>query len=205
MYRVEVYRLTNNLTNLLNSWSRVLFKKLIITQLVKKLPTFYGSQMFITVFVTSRHWSLYWAIWIQSTTSHPISLRSVLILSYHLCLSRPSGVFPSGFSTKILYAFLITPMLAKCPAHLILLDLITLTIFPEAYELWSLSPNSSHLGPNILLSTLFSDILKLCFFLSKRVKISHQYETAGKIMCLYILIYKIFKRRRENKRLSTGL
>jgi hypothetical protein len=36
-------------------------------------------------------------------------LRSILILSSHLCLSIPSGPFPSGSPTKILYAFLVSP------------------------------------------------------------------------------------------------
>jgi hypothetical protein len=29
-------------------------------------------------------------------TSHPTSWRSILILSSHLCLGLPSGLFPSG-------------------------------------------------------------------------------------------------------------
>jgi hypothetical protein len=43
-------------------------------------------------------------------TSNPISLRSVPIVSSHLPLGLPSSLFPSGFPTKILYAFLISPM-----------------------------------------------------------------------------------------------
>jgi hypothetical protein len=36
-------------------------------------------------------------------------LRSILILSTHLHLGLPSGLFPSGFPTNILYAFLFSP------------------------------------------------------------------------------------------------
>jgi len=72
---------------------------------------------------------LSWARRIQSTTSHPMSLRSVLILSSYLFLRLPSGLFPSGFLTEILYTFLISPIRAKSPTYLILLDFITLIIF----------------------------------------------------------------------------
>jgi hypothetical protein len=39
----------------------------------------------------------------------PTCVRSILILSTHLvCLGLPSGLFPSDFSTSILYAFLLS-------------------------------------------------------------------------------------------------
>jgi len=53
----------------LTPWSRVLFEKLTVTQLVRKFPTFYGTRMFITVFRRAHHWSLSWIIWIHGAES----------------------------------------------------------------------------------------------------------------------------------------
>jgi hypothetical protein len=71
---------------------------------------------------------------IQSMHLHPISWRPLLILSSHLCPGLPSGRLPSGLPTKILYAPLFPPIRATFPAHLILLDLITPTIFGDEYR-----------------------------------------------------------------------
>jgi hypothetical protein len=56
---------------------------------------------------------------IQSTPSHTVSLRSIGIFNSHLRLDLPSVFFPSGFQTRILYAFLMSPMLATYSAHLV--------------------------------------------------------------------------------------
>ena len=126
-------------TYLLTPWCRVLLEKLTGLQLVKKLPAFHGTRRFTTALTSVRHLSLSWASPIQSIYPHPTSWRSILILSAHLRLGLHSGLFPSGFPSKTLYTTLSSPIHATCPAHLILLDLITRTIFGEEYKSFSSS------------------------------------------------------------------
>ena len=113
---------------LLTPWCRVLLEKTTGLQLVKKFPAFHGTRRFITALTSVRHLSLTWASPIQSIYPHPTSWKSILILSTHLRLGLPSGLFPSGFPTKTLYTPLSSPIRATCPAHLILLDFITRTL-----------------------------------------------------------------------------
>ena len=84
---------------LLSSWCRALLEKLTGSQLVKKFPAFHGIRRFITALTSVHHLSLSWASPIQSIYPHPTSWRSILILSTHLCLGLPSGLFPSSFPT----------------------------------------------------------------------------------------------------------
>jgi hypothetical protein len=74
--------------------------------------------------------------------------------------------------------------------------LIILIILGEEYKSRSSSlynflhpPVTSSLsGPNILLSTLFSN--SLCYSLNVRDQVSNPYRTTGKIIVLYILMFK---------------
>ena len=122
------------LTYLLTPWCRVLLEKLTCLQLVEKFPAFHGTRRFITALTSVRHLSLSWAHPTQSIYPHPTSWRSILILSTHLRLGLPSGLFPSSFPTKTLYAPLSSPIRATYPAHLILLDFIIRTILGEEYR-----------------------------------------------------------------------
>ena len=97
-------------------------------------PTFYRTRRFITALTSARHLSLSWGSSIQSIPQHPTSWRSILILSFRLCLELPRGLLPSGFPNKSLYKPLLFPTCATCPAHLILFEFITRTILGEQYR-----------------------------------------------------------------------
>jgi hypothetical protein len=74
-----------------------------VPPLLKNFATFHRTWRFITVFTRALHWPLSWARAIHSISPHPISLRSLLILSSHLRLGLHSGLFPSDFLTRIIY------------------------------------------------------------------------------------------------------
>jgi hypothetical protein len=117
---------------------------------------------------------------LQKTTTGPILNRINPVHTFipcyfkiHFNLNPPSVPYVSRVSflsctqTKIVYEFPIPRML--WPAHLILFDLITLTVLGKECKSWSCSLYnfiqppiiSSLLGQNVIRSTLFSNILDL--------------------------------------------
>ena len=105
---------------------------------------------------------------------HPTSWRSILTLPFHIFLVFQ--VFSSSLPPKLcMHPYCPpSPIRPTCPARLIFLDLITRKKFGVEYISLTYSlcsflhsaVTSSHLGPNILLSTLFSNTLSLCFSLN---------------------------------------
>jgi hypothetical protein len=105
--------------------------------------------------------------------SVPVHASSSYFWKIHFNIRLPSTPrssklsLSSGLFTKNLYASVLLRIRVTWPAHLLMLDLITRIIFGEGHRPQSSSlcrfPHysvpSSFLGPNIFLSTLFSNTL----------------------------------------------
>jgi hypothetical protein len=52
----------------------------LLEEPLKNFPAFHGTERFNTVFTRALHWSVSWAISIQFTPSHPISLGTLRVL-----------------------------------------------------------------------------------------------------------------------------
>ena len=136
------------------------------------------------------------------------SWRTILILSSHPSLGLPSGLFTSSFPTKSLYTLLLATYVLHAPP-------ISLFFYHPKNTAWGVeiikllilkcSPllvTSSLLGPDILLSTLFSDTLSIRYSLNVRDQFSHRYRK-DKITVLYVLIFIFLDRKLEHKRFCT--
>ena len=150
----------------------------------------YGTRRFNVAFTRAFQKSLSWAESTQFLVLIPISLKSTLILSSHLRLGLPKGIFPAGVPVKVLKALIPSSILAIRPAHLSLLDLIThYCILGERYRQWTSSSwtllhssLSSFLGPDIRLSILFSNTLSLRSSRNVRDHTSQPYNTTDNII-----------------------
>jgi hypothetical protein len=121
-------------------------------------------------------------------THHLISVSYILILFLHLRPGSHSGLFLSGFPTKILYAFFLSSMLATYSAHVIVLEyIIVITIFGEGYKLRS---------RNVLLNTSSVYLLSL---MSKT-----KFHTYTNAQTKFIYVFWRQTSRRKSSQLNGG-
>ena len=71
--------------------------------------TLYSTSRYITLFTTA----LSTAKRLQSTISYHLFLRFILILSFQLCKFLHSSLLLSDFPTKILYEYLLSPIVPR--------------------------------------------------------------------------------------------
>jgi hypothetical protein len=97
---------------------------------------------------------------IKTVNALRTNLRHILIIPYYLSLGLPSGLLPSGSSTKTQCIFSL-PIRATCRAHRTLISFISRIVFGVEYKPYSsllcsfLQPpvTANLLAPNIFLST----------------------------------------------------
>jgi hypothetical protein len=92
----------------LTSWTWGLLEKPPVVQLLKNFSAFYGTRMFITVFIRALRWSLSWVRTIQSIPSHPISLKMSRSVK---CMKKRSR----WIRTVARYGHMLTAVRLVCP------------------------------------------------------------------------------------------
>jgi len=128
--------------------------------------------------------------------------HNTLLLCFHLFLCHPSGLSSVGLAPKTSHAFVVSQKHSIHPAHLIILAFITL------FNVKSMNYETSHpaiffsschffLGPNILLSILFSNILHLSYYLRTSVQVPH-IDTTGRKVAFFTLIFTFLDKKRED-------
>lgn len=131
------------------------------------------------------------ARYIQSLPSHPASLRFILILSFHLCLSAKQSLscrFPHQNPVCLSLPFHVCHM--HCPSHAVPFD------HPMNILVWSMQ----HQAPNcvvlpilllLLMSQHLPSLAPSTFFPKWDTKFhthTHTHKTTSKIKVLYVFI-----------------
>jgi len=165
---------------------------------VKAQGRLYLYRRFITVFETARCCVLSWAKWILFTSSHPVPLRSSL-MSSHLPLGFPSGLFPSGLSINLFYEFPHPPACYVCRPFWSCCKYLMKSRNYEAshcvfFSILQLRFSWVHLFSCIL----YCQTSSICVLPLGYDRVSHLCEGADKIVILFNLLVYTEERRIQN-------
>jgi hypothetical protein len=69
---------------------------------------FFNPKFYYAIYTRTRHLILLWTNWNKVALLHSFSLRSVLVLFYHIHPSLKWSLFQLDFQSKILYTFLVS-------------------------------------------------------------------------------------------------
>ena len=154
---------------------------------VKIFPAFYRTQRFIIAFARAQHLSLTSARSIQSMPPHPISWRSIWILS---CFLRISPQKPSMQLSSTHTCYMSRPSHSSWydgPNNFLWQAQIIKLLITQFFHSHVISVL---LGPNVLLSNLFSNTRSLRSSLNVSDHVSHPFKTTGKInSSVYLNLY----------------
>jgi hypothetical protein len=148
------------------------------------------------MFTRALHWPFHQVISSQSLSLHLILLRSILILSTHLCFIVVSSAFFTkmlfSYSPCMLHALLISSFLTwlfqsyfvnstsyEAPRYSVFSNLLSL--HPTLVQIFSPAPCSQ--TPPVCVTSLISD------------QVSHSCKTTGEVIVLCILIFTFLNSR----------
>ena len=153
------------------------------SQLVKKSPAVYGTRRFIAACTRARDMSLPCARSIKFTPSEPISLRSIILLSPHLHLGLPSGLFPWGSRIKMPCALLLSPIRSTYSTH-------------------PIHPNDTEWAVQITKPFITRSSPSFCFVARRPTYLPHypvwstcEVQTRGTILVLCVFKYQVEDKR----------
>ena len=112
---------------------------------------------------------------VHPVTALPSCLRSILILSFHLCLGLPSDFSSSGFSTKFWYVVPFCPNMGHVPHNLTPPDLVTQIMFTH-YAIFSTLLCFIHVRPKYVLQYHFLNGCKIKITCKSQVLNSHNWH-----------------------------